>query len=45
MIKKILYRIAALLGALAVVSVFAYYWLVVWYPGEEIEQNNIKKIL
>jgi penicillin-binding protein 1A len=45
MSKKLLYRIAALTGAATVACVCAFFWLVVWYPGEEIDQSNIKKIL
>jgi len=45
MFKKLLYLIAALTGAATVACVCAFFWLVVWHPGPEIYQDNIKKIL
>jgi len=45
MSKKLLYSIAVLTGAATLACVCVFFWLVVWYPGEEIDQGNIKKIL
>jgi membrane peptidoglycan carboxypeptidase len=45
MSKKSLYYIAALTGAAVIASVCVVFWLIVWSPGEEIDQGNIKKIL
>jgi len=45
MLKKLLYAIAALSGLTIIVSLSAFLWLVVLYPGEEVKQENIEKIL
>ena len=44
-LKKLLYAIAALSGLTIIVSLCAFFWLVVFYPGEQIKQKNIEKIL
>jgi membrane peptidoglycan carboxypeptidase len=44
-LKKLLYAIAALSGLTIIVSLCAFFWLVVFYPGEQVKQKNIEKIL
>ncbi len=43
--KKFLYTISAFTALGIVTGLIAFFWLVVFYPGEEINQDNIKKIL
>ena len=45
MLKKLLYTFTAFTGLVIVIGLGAYFWLVVSYPGEEISQKNIEKIL
>ena len=45
MLKKILYILSALTILGIVAGFVAYFGLVVFYPGEEINQSNIEKIL
>ncbi len=45
MFKKLLVIIASLVGLSAAAGTFAFFWLIVFYPGEEIDQSNIEKIL
>jgi membrane peptidoglycan carboxypeptidase len=45
MSKKLLYSIAVLTGTVILAGVFVFFWLIIWHPGEEIDQGNIKKIL
>jgi membrane peptidoglycan carboxypeptidase len=45
MLKKIIYFIIALSGLTVAAAVSAFFWLVVFNPGEEIKQSNIEKIL
>ncbi len=45
MLKKLLYLIAGLIGAVILATVGAFFWLVVFNPGDEILQGNIEKIL
>jgi membrane peptidoglycan carboxypeptidase len=45
MLKKLLYGITAFIGLATAGAVLAFFWLVVFYPGEEIQQKNIEKIL
>ncbi|MBW2506859.1 MAG: hypothetical protein JRD19_07325, partial [Deltaproteobacteria bacterium] len=43
--KKFLYTISAFAALGIITGLIAFFWLVVFYPGEEINQDNIKKIL
>ena len=45
MLKKLLYFIIALSGLTVAAGLSAFFWLVVFNPGEEINQSNIEKIL
>ena len=45
MLKKLLYLIVGLIGAGILATVGAFFWLVVFNPGNEILQGNIEKIL
>ncbi|KPJ97297.1 MAG: glycosyl transferase family 51, partial [Desulfobacterales bacterium SG8_35] len=45
MLKKFLYAITACTALTIVVGLGAFFWLVVFHPGEEINQANIEKIL
>jgi membrane peptidoglycan carboxypeptidase len=45
MFKKLLYAAIAFTGLTIIVGLVAFFWLVVFYPGEQINQSNIEKIL
>lgn len=45
MFKKLLFSITAFIGLATAGAVLAFFWLVVFYPGEDIKQKNIEKIL
>jgi membrane peptidoglycan carboxypeptidase len=45
MLKKFFYAITLFTGLTLILVVCSFFWLVVFYPGEEINQNNIEKIL
>jgi membrane peptidoglycan carboxypeptidase len=45
MLKKLFYAIAVFTGLTIIISLVSFFWLVVFSPGEEINQNNIEKIL
>jgi len=45
MLKRILLIISAFTALFAVTGIIAFFWLVVFSPGEEINQSNIEKIL
>ena len=45
MLKKLLFLIAGLVGAVILAAFGAFFWLVVFNPGDEILQGNIEKIL
>lgn len=45
MLKKLLYAIAAFTGLSIVIVLCGFFWLVVFFPGEEVKQKNIEKIL
>jgi len=45
MLKKLFYFIIALAGLTAAAGLSAYFWLVIFYPGDAINQANIEKIL
>ncbi len=45
MFKKLLYAIIAFSGLTIILGFVAFFWLVVFYPGDEIKQSNIEKIL
>jgi penicillin-binding protein 1A len=45
MLKKFLYIMTAFTGLAIISGLGLYFWLVVYYPGDEINQNSIEKIL
>jgi membrane peptidoglycan carboxypeptidase len=45
MLKKLFYGITAFTALAIAGAALAFFWLVVFYPGEEIQQANIEKIL
>ena len=45
MLKKLFYATAVLSGLTIIVSLCAFFWLVVFSPGEQVKQKNIEKIL
>ena len=45
MLKKLFYFITALSGLTVTAGLAAFFWLVVFNPGDEIDQANIEKIL
>ena len=45
MLKKLFYAITVFTGLTIIISLFSFLWLVVFSPGEEINQSNIEKIL
>ena len=45
MFKKLLYFITVLLGLTIIAGAAAFFWLIVFNPGDEINQANIKRLL
>ena len=45
MLKKLFYATAVLSALTIIVSLCAFFWLVVFSPGEQVKQKNIEKIL
>ena len=45
MFKKLLYFITALLGLTVIAGAAAFFWLIVFNPGDEINQTNIERLL
>jgi len=45
MLKKLLYVITAFTGLSIVIGLCCFFWLIVFFPGEEVKQENIEKIL
>jgi membrane peptidoglycan carboxypeptidase len=45
MLKKLLYFIIALFGLVVIAGLSAFFWLIVFNPGDEINQSNIERLL
>jgi membrane peptidoglycan carboxypeptidase len=45
MLKRLIFFTAAFIGLIFVVGFSAFFWLIVFNPGDEINQSNIEKIL
>ena len=45
MLKKLLYFITALLGLTVIAGLAAFFWFIVFNPGDEINQTNIERLL